>query len=52
VANAILLFVAYGPIIVTLVCWLFLALEDSRTREPRVVRVLSRSPRDREERSE
>ena len=52
VANAILIIVVYGPIISTLVCWLFLAIENSRTREPRVVRVLIRAHNDREEGSE
>ena len=51
-ANAILTFVVYAPIIVTLACWLFLAIGNSRTREPRVVRVLSRAHKDRDERSD
>jgi len=50
-ANALLIFVVYGPIIVSLVCWFVLAMEDSRSRKSEVVRVLSPERQGREERS-
>ena len=46
--NAVLIFLIYGPIIVTLACWLVLAIENSRAGKSAVVRVLSRERPDRE----
>ena len=40
-ANAALIFLVYGPIVITLVCWLFVTLEESRARQPPVIAVLN-----------
>jgi hypothetical protein len=43
--NSVILSLIYGPIAVTLGCWLFFAIEAGRANEEAVVRVVSYNQR-------
>ena len=44
--TAFVMSIIYGPIVVTLACWLLLSKDGDRSGRRRVVRVLSRDGRD------
>ena len=50
--TAFVMSIIYGPIVVTLACWLLLSKHGERAGRRQVVRVLSREGRDQDERSE
>ena len=43
--NSVIFSLIYGPIVVTLGCWMFFAIEASRAHKEAVVRILSRRQR-------
>jgi hypothetical protein len=43
--DSVIFSLIYGPVVVTLGCWLFFAIEASRANKEAVVRILSRRQR-------
>jgi hypothetical protein len=43
--DSVIFSLIYGPIVVTLGCWMFFAIEASRAHKEAVVRILSRRQR-------